>query len=301
MIVIISRENDFDTIEVIQWLEYYNMAFTRINNFTQLSNFCSGLILQNAKSHMACWFRKPPDLEIEKITNSSLAPEEITFLIEERKALASGMLQLINQAGSRNIGSCELNEPSKMLQLIEAGRAGLLTPKSTVVNKRSDIFSFLKSIKSNVFISKYLSNSPYFVKDYTVTKSYTAMFVRSDLEDLSPFFPTSFIQEALLPKFDFRAIYFESKFYAVLIRDESVIDIRASQNKNIIPVQLAKQTEFNLKRLMDKFNLTYAAIDLALYKQQTYFLEINPFGQFGFVSKIGNYHIHKKIAEWLIN
>jgi glutathione synthase/RimK-type ligase-like ATP-grasp enzyme len=51
---------------------------------------------------------------------------------------------------------------------------------------------------------------------------------------------------------------------------------------------------------MDKLNLLTGSLDILKDKNgKYYFLEVNPIGQFGMVSKPCNYYIEEQIAEFL--
>jgi len=74
------------------------------------------------------------------------------------------------------------------------------------------------------------------------------------------------------------------------------------QNPNrFVPFNLPSQIESKIFCLMDELDLQTGSIDLI--KDTTgkyYFLEINPNGQYGMVSKPCNYFLEREIAEYLI-
>ncbi|MCO5279552.1 MAG: hypothetical protein M9931_00690 [Chitinophagales bacterium] len=67
-----------------------------------------------------------------------------------------------------------------------------------------------------------------------------------------------------------------------------------------VPYYLPKEIQDKIFCLLQKINLNFGVIDLILTEEgEYYFLEVNPVGQFGFVSKHGNYYIEKEIANYL--
>lgn len=57
-----------------------------------------------------------------------------------------------------------------------------------------------------------------------------------------------------------------------------------------------------VKRLMDGLNLISGSLDFIVGKDGvTYFLEVNPNGQYDWVSQYGGYDLHKEIAQFLMH
>ena len=53
---------------------------------------------------------------------------------------------------------------------------------------------------------------------------------------------------------------------------------------------------------MKKSNLDTGSIDIVVTKKEEYvFLEVNPVGQFGWVSSNCNYYLEEKVANYLMN
>lgn len=104
-----------------------------------------------------------------------------------------------------------------------------------------------------------------------------------------------------------QCIHLCEKFYSMAIfsqNDEKTsLDYRnynmEKPNRNI-PFQLPLNIEKNLKLLMKEKNLNTGSLDL-IYSRDGEFilLEINPVGQFSWLSENCNYNIEKKIAELL--
>ena len=74
---------------------------------------------------------------------------------------------------------------------------------------------------------------------------------------------------------------------------------RVKPNRNI-PYILPKDIETKLQKLMDKLDLNTGSIDMMVTTEGEYvFLEVNPTGQFGWVSENCNYYLEEKIAHCL--
>jgi glutathione synthase/RimK-type ligase-like ATP-grasp enzyme len=66
------------------------------------------------------------------------------------------------------------------------------------------------------------------------------------------------------------------------------------------PINLPNEVLEKLKHFTKKNNFTTGSIDMMFSNNEYYFLEINPNGQFGFVSNIYNISIEKIIIDSLL-
>ena len=101
----------------------------------------------------------------------------------------------------------------------------------------------------------------------------------------------------------------ENNFYPMAIfsqNDETTkIDYRNynydKPNRNV-PFVLPKLILKKIKKFISKLEINTGSIDLIINKKGDYFfLEINPMGQYDWVSQNCNYYIDKDIAEILIS
>ena len=83
-------------------------------------------------------------------------------------------------------------------------------------------------------------------------------------------------------------------------KESTSIDFRNYDVKNpnrYVPFSIPKSIESKLKLFMKKLDLKTGSIDLIVTPNDEYvFLEVNPVGQFDFVSVNCNYYIEKEIA-----
>lgn len=70
----------------------------------------------------------------------------------------------------------------------------------------------------------------------------------------------------------------------------------------MVPYRIDETLKQKLTSLMKEVCLNMGSIDLLKSKNgKIYFLEINPVGQYGFVSESCNYNIDREIAKFLID
>ncbi|MCC8198754.1 MAG: hypothetical protein LIP06_09350, partial [Tannerellaceae bacterium] len=121
------------------------------------------------------------------------------------------------------------------------------------------------------------------------------------------FFP-SLTQEYIDKNIDIRIFYLNKTFFAGAIFSQlaeiTKIDFRITtldmKPLRIAPIELDPETQKKLISLMDKIHLNIGVIDMVLYKDEYYFLEINPCGQFGELANVCGYNIYQEIANYLI-
>lgn len=322
MILILSDEFDNSTNKVIDWIDYNNNEFVRINPSTivdlslvSLNGFDSNsfnLIVNdvNISSNeiKSYWYRRGflnnqlnfiVDCNIEnykKVINNYLNREN-----EHLKETFYSMLEAKNY-----IGKISDNKINKLKVLCYAKEVGLMIPDTIITNQKKDLLNFLnrhgsiitKSLKENVHLQ--VSDSGYFMQ-------YTDFINENDLPKIPESFFSSIFQQLINKKFELRIFYLKNKFYPMAIfsqnNDKTKIDFRRydqSKPNRAVPFTLPIDYEIKLQRLMNKLDLISGSIDILVSEVgEFYFLEVNPVGQFGQVSSPCNYYIERDIAEYL--
>ena len=114
----------------------------------------------------------------------------------------------------------------------------------------------------------------------------------------------SLVQEYIKPAYEVRAIVIKNKIWSMSIHDLSAAsDYRKSYgNHRYCPYILPKDIQEKLLHLHKRFELDFGAADFIVDMDGNhFFLEINPFGQFGMVSSPCNYPIEYEIAKTLVD
>lgn len=317
MIVILSYEGDAATSEIIDWLDRLGCAYQRINlaneDFRNIFiEFCDGkpistkLLLRNGRvldiaevNHFL--FRGGLFSFNQQHNVTSELPTSIAkvYLRYEFDSLTKFFYK---QVASKCLGNPLLHPLNKLEQLEAAHEAGFKIPGTAVVgsrkmlansNLKAEKILLTKAIQENIFISK----NSYF---YDIKASEIEV---SDLED---FFYPSLFQKSVDKSLEVRAFYLDGKFYALgmlLCSSKGrVVDFRTKTKEiRYCRYKLPAVIESSLEQVMKSLNLNTGSIDLLVDPDNVYyFLEVNPTGQFGWVSDFGNYCIERKIAEYLI-
>jgi ATP-GRASP peptide maturase of grasp-with-spasm system len=322
MILIQTQEFDSSTDKVIDWIDYNGFNFIRINENTELNlsfisqDFCndSFFILEkerkeiNSNEIKAYWYRRGYlNNKQQYIIDCEIKNYKRTvnkYLIRENEYFKEFFYFILES--KNHIGSISDNKINKLKVLSHAKEIGLLIPNTIITNKKEDLLNFLsehnqvitKSIKDNLHLDT--ENGEYFMQ-------YTNLITKKHLKEFPKYFFPSIFQELINKQFELRIFYLKNKFYAMAIfsqeNDKTKIDFRQydkTKPNRSVPFNLPLGYQEKLQILMDMLNLTSGSIDVLVSEDGTfYFLEVNPVGQFGQVSRPCNYFIEKEIANQL--
>lgn len=118
-------------------------------------------------------------------------------------------------------------------------------------------------------------------------------------------FSPSLFQEYIEKKYEIRSFYFKGSFKSMAIfsqqNEKTKIDFRNydhSRPNRYVPYNLPREIENKLHKLMLALNLNCGSIDLIISPDgDYYFLEVNPVGQYQWVSKYCNYFLERMIVQ----
>ncbi|WP_271769939.1 grasp-with-spasm system ATP-grasp peptide maturase [Aquimarina algiphila] len=314
------KENNDSYEEVIDWLLYKNARFDFLSGEDYYENgkdWC--ITLNNSRDELSIpfgeyksvWFRGflRHRNHLEEAFNDLESTND--NIAELRWRIGQEIGRINNQIFNNFQNAYQLPSPlsvksDKFSMLRLAKELGLDIPDSLITNSKKELLQFFK--KQQQIITKPLYETVYFND-----KSYIAFFKTNTIteeviESLPETFFPSLFQGYVEKDIELRAFYIEEKFYTMAIFSQldpqTKIDFRnyndEKPNRNV-PYLLPEEIEIKIKRLMKELNLNTGSIDLIKTPDKKYvFLEVNPTGQFGFVSKPCNYYLEDVIAEELI-
>ena len=307
MILIITNAQDESTTYVIQWLEFYNKKWHRINESDLIDLDFLGKEIQFTVNEMSfliseissVWYRRGFlnfNWEILFQDKSILR-----VLENEKLKITNFIYYLLNK--KKHINTYFKSDLNKLIVTDLAKEIGLnVTDDYLFCNKKE--LKKLTKIK-DCYISKPISGDSIMTYKDFVLFNYTTLIDFDQLE-IDQFYP-SLVQKYIPKKYELRIFYLEECFYSIAIfsqnDDQTAIDFR-NYNKikpnRRVPFKLPNFIQKKLTLLMNKLNLNCGSIDMIVSPtDQYYFLEVNPVGQFGMVSYPGNYNLEKIIAQYL--
>lgn len=320
--MIFSEKDDISTNHVIDWLLFFKAKFYRDNGRDypsllgynnsfeiSISNSNTNVELRandiiNQRDNLSIWFRRPCkhinegiNLSVhydlpKKVTDKNLKNHDLIF--------RESFIHFITKK-AKCFGSYEITGLNKIKVLESAVKNSLKIPDSLISNSKKKVLQFLTEHEE--IICKPLYEVLIHQNKKKSYVSYTR-YIKSK-EEIKETFSPSLFQEYIDKEFEIRTFLFNNKFFTMAIfsqnNEKTKVDFREYDYKKmnrVIPYKLDKEIEMNLLNLMNDLDLNSGSIDLIKSKNgSTYFLEVNPVGQYDFVSQPCNYYIHKEIAE----
>jgi ATP-GRASP peptide maturase of grasp-with-spasm system len=315
MILILTGEDDVSSDLVIEWLDYFNHDYVRINSLdflyknieiTQENGVISIKIntqIINIDDIKVVWYRK------FGVSGDSDFFHEVynTFNQNISRQLLKEFSKVLNYVNLIFKDKYWLTDPvnvslNKLEVLKIASICGFSTPYSKLLNNKKDIDPKCDFIVKSICDSTILCVAE---RNFTM---YTNIITPEDIKHIpSTFFP-SLIQEKIEKEYEVRVFYLDKKCYSMAIFSQkdtqTKIDFRRYNWKcpnRSVPYKLPKQECVKIVKLMKMLGLNCGSIDLIKSTDgKYYFLEVNPTGQFGMVDFPCNYGLHKKVAEILV-
>ncbi|GGH03528.1 grasp-with-spasm system ATP-grasp peptide maturase [Pedobacter zeae] len=313
MVYILSEKTDRSTDLVTEWLVYLKSSFKRLNDEERVEasiSVSNNGVESRYYQPRKVWHRRG---------NLNFLPDEIydhypdrtaflRYFTRESSVLGEFFESRYRKLLGRNyIGSISQESlNNKLLNLVLASKNGFLIPQTLVTSNKEELVAFYKEhgcvitkdLRAPVNI---LSAGGHIVSDGV------KLLNDKMIEQLEEKFVPVFLQKYVQKKYEIRSFAACDKIYSMAIfsqGDEStMIDYRNYNNKKpnrCVPVNLPPMVEQNLRNLMAAMEMNTGSFDLIVNKEnEYYFLEVNPMGQFHWLSESCNYHIERDIAQFL--
>lgn len=329
-VIIFSEDTDTTSNLVILWLKVFKVNVKRINIKNELVVFSSFFLSNNKKNedklilkhgkdvftlYKGCiyslWFRrgiiKVTDglVKLDKINipiNDKIKSELISHLNCEFSSLKEGIYTFINE-NIKSVSNPLSYQINKTRTLIAAKKNGLNIPETLITNNKKELILFYEKCDKNL-ISKGIQEVCAINEKNEAWATYTCLIDDLFLQDLALEFEPSLFQLKIEKVVEIRTFFYKGKCHSMAIfsqgDSQTEVDFRrynsSVPNRNI-PFKLPIEIEVKLCKLMNNLNLVTGSIDLIYSKDgKYYFLEVNPVGQFGFVSEQCNYDLERIIA-----
>jgi len=204
---------------------------------------------------------------------------------------------LINKYADNNI--------DKLHILFLCRQIGIQIPDLIVSNDRNKVLKFIQKHKK--VITKSLKNAAtlFNYKENLIQLSSKTILIDEELfNKIADKFSLSLFQKYIDKKYEIRTFYLNGIFKSMAIfsqaNEKTKIDFRNYDRENpnrLVPYKLPGELEKKLELLMNKLKINSGSIDIIYTPDKEYvFLEINPTGQFQWLSRHCNYNIEKEIA-----
>ena len=333
MIYIFSNKSDTTTNQVMDWITYYGEDCRRINEeaseevYLQLSRSLQNTTQiidehhQSKEKRNTFWFRRPDHRLMQRLVSQNMLhkedvvfpefPKDSTYWDSWQKDLQLYQVRyynaLLNDSETK-IGNYEKTSLNKVEVLKQAKKLDIDIPDSIISNSKKEIAAFFDRHNKDI-ICKSL-----FEIVYPIGVNEAGFLLRgltqaiNDISTLPDDFFPSLFQENIAKKYELRIYYVNGEFYSTAMftqrSDKTSQDFRNYDDEEptrIVPYKMDQEQEDKLHLLMKALSLDNGSIDMIKgIDNKYYFLEINPVGQYGFISHPANYNIAKRNAEILI-
>jgi len=319
-VFVISERFDKNTDLFLEWMDSFSIDAIRINFEDSLkydiSFFTEGSILkinnhQNNSFSLITkdsnvWHRRG-HLPIRSNNYSKLFDDDIEkYLSNESDNLIKSLDVILKKNVKIHIGSWfHEKENQKLTNLFIARSIGFTIPKTIITNSKAELLMFYT--ESKPVISKAISKMPLFFKQEFTASNGTFLVTEEMIDKLSNKFESIILQQYIDKIYEVRIFVFADKIYPMAIfskgENGAKVDYRNQSDENkCIPYILPNEIKNKVKSLMKLIDLDTGSVDLMVTQDDKYvFLEINPMGQFDWVSVNCNYNIEFEIANFFKN
>lgn len=303
MVLVITQGDEPNTDEVLDYFIYNREPFIRLENGISGIRFSSDkkLLITDANEVVdltklkGYWYRRG---DIFKKNDKGYKRFEVNELIPIYKFIEDQIKQYTKNYLGSFFGDVYINK----LQVLDAiSNNGVQVPEFEIITRKSDLEKFIdtygKVITKTVFQGRVIYNNElYFIPTSFITKR--------ELNSIQETFKPSFVQRFVERYIEVRSFYLDGRFFSgAIIADSNSVskaDSRIGQGGIYEPYCLPKKVEKSLHKSFQSLKIKTGSVDLIVDQYGNhFFLEVNPIGQFGPVSKQCGYHYEKEIYNYL--
>lgn len=298
-VLLLTNTRDTSTDWIVEKLRYRNIKYIRLNS--DLLDQCSVRVTPteflyrdtigrewNLLDKVGVVYLRRPDPPVT--ARLGCDPEEyaVTQYIEGQwNALVRG-LQVLNAEWINPLAASRLAE-AKIAQLHMAQKLGFELPKTLITNDPGEARKFASEQKD--IVSKALDAPLLELPDHS-DFIYTQLIDRNllNVPDAELRMAPTIFQQAISHKTDIRVTVVGNTTIAAEIQcSTDEIDWRRARSDQIKlnPITLDRDLQEKCIALVESLGLIYGSIDFVRYKNQWFFLELNPSGEWGWLQYAG--------------
>lgn len=308
MILIISRDSDTTTDLVMEWLSHWSLPHLRLNEdlyediFVDYGKKIIRIKDTDISDIKVVWFRKFPNIimdEEKDLIQKKIYKSVVNFRIREGVSFREYFFQTLNDNNVKWLTNPFCSNENKLLQMDVAIKHGLSIPETYILTSKQEI---LKLIEDNgEYITKPFENCMHIMLAGKSIGMKTSV-INSYINDIPNEFPPSLVQRRIDKKYELRIFFLLGKFFTAKICDEDLSEV--DHRINMIHLKgrfenftLPAVIEQKLSKVMEEIGLNCGSIDMIIdSKDDFFFLEINPTGQFTYHSYYNNTYLEKEVA-----
>lgn len=179
---------------------------------------------------------------------------------------------------------------SKIFQLREAARIGLIIPKTIITNDKEAIIEFIELNLPHGPLYKTFSPAHWKVNDVVYGCYSTAITPHMLSSEVCMALTPGIYQKIVKKRFEVRITFFKNEYIAVKIHNSEELDWRILNNSpkfKLSPIKIPLDIENKCISLMQSLGIVFGCFDFIVTPSDEYvFLEVNPMGQFLWIEEI---------------
>lgn len=293
MVCIISKTKEYSTDTILDWLSIYTVNNQRIN-CNVLYNSFNEIEIKSKSDKIYLYVRKFASFQYQRdpLLNY-IGKEQRQYLFE---VLESNQTKIV-------IGSSKITEPNRISTIQKAQEVGLKIPDYLITTSKITLLKFLDVHQS--VITKPLVAPPNILINAIDIAFRTSKVLLEDVKQINDSFYPTFFQEQIKRDYEVRLFYLKGKCWAMAFvvkeKNETSPDIWNIKRRREVPILVPQDIQIKVKNFMDLAGYNTGSLDFIISGKKWYFLELNPSGQYDFVSKSCNYFLDREIAKVLKN
>lgn len=249
--------------------------------------------LLSAKSVKSVYFRAPVFL---RTTGKAYTVEE--QLKRSQWSAFIRNLIVLDKASWINHPVAIYRAENKLYQLKVASQCGLAVPETYVGNSLPQSI-----VHDNMYIVKSLDTALFYDGNNEMF-TYSTMVSGQELLCAEIKAAPVIIQEYLHTKTDLRVTVIGNQIFSVSITKQGeplVGDWRKSNKDNLdyVCIELPQAIKNQITQLIKNLDLSFGGIDLALVGDTYYFIEVNPTGEWGWLTSSASIPVDKAIVDYM--
>jgi len=319
-ILIFTQQEERSSDDVILWLQTLDCHVDRLN----LDDLILGMHVDSNRhilfyhnksvdlqQYDAIWCRRSGGTSFGHYNNNSVQEQYNKYFIQyEFQALYKYLDAVV--ASKKNINKLSDWENDKLTQLMLAKQAGFNVPDWRIISDVRSLKAYIK--ESGIVITKAL-NIPFFevnTQEINCSVNYGTNLVdeasvNSFEKERGHYFYPTFFQKYIEKAYELRVFYLDGQMYAMAIfsqkNSRTKVDFRNYDRElpnRTVPYKLPEVLKDTIRKFMKSAGLNSGSLDLIYAPEKEYFfLEVNPAGQYKWLSTACNYYIEKDIAHYL--
>jgi glutathione synthase/RimK-type ligase-like ATP-grasp enzyme len=295
---------DITSNQLISWLRYYGVPHIRLNTDSRdaLQLLTDWYIGTGTRADIGVVYLRKlaiPDIGLPAAAAGRSIVQSLTG-----EYYQAYLKPLISQAALPVNNYHTATQLNKYETLLAAQAHGLTIPETIITNTKNKLLDFLHGKGYTTVITTPADELCTFSSRDYIFKTFARQLTMAEIAALPDRFFPSLFQQAITNLLDIKTVYCFGQFFtaAYLQTGNTSTDFRSNYaHIKTLSYRLPDDVSYKLDKLLKQLGLSVCTVDFVLSEDGVlYFLEINPFGQFGAISAACNYHIEKRIAQKFI-